>query len=402
MYEDLVVLSADWSSNPKTRCVYRADCARAVVCREDEPRKGWTLRSLLDRARAVAESEYSVLVTIDVVLGVPISYLNMARKVAMWRNVSTFIDWLAACPEGEFWLEVTKPQNWSPARPFFGIPPEGGRGSLSAFSENATCDLKRKIDSKTGAKSPFLVCGIPGTVGAGSRSVWKELKPLLTRDRDFGIWPFDGDGTIQGLFQTRSIIIAEMYPALCYGIALSDRMPSLMMRLAKRHKIERRRAVETLSRAEWVTEMNATISGQNEAIGKGDNDDDNFDAMMTAAAVLRVVRQKPGMLAQCDPEIRAVEGGMLLAAAIDWNRRRKGQSVPRVGVRNSNVMGPQGGALAQFRCPIDGCGKVFNGSRGGWDAHVGSRRMHPNWHPDVTNAADRRECFKDEFPEFFD
>jgi hypothetical protein len=55
-----------------------------------------------------------------------------------------------------------------------------------------------------------------------------------------------------------------------------------------------------------------------------------------------------------------------------------------------------------YPCPIPGCRKVFNGSRGGWDGHVGALRVHPNWQPHITNHGDRLEAFRTEFKGFFD
>jgi hypothetical protein len=55
----------------------------------------------------------------------------------------------------------------------------------------------------------------------------------------------------------------------------------------------------------------------------------------------------------------------------------------------------------RYPCPIAGCPKVFEGSRGGWDAHVGSLRTHPNWYPGLRSAEDRKNAFENEFPEFF-
>ncbi len=52
----------------------------------------------------------------------------------------------------------------------------------------------------------------------------------------------------------------------------------------------------------------------------------------------------------------------------------------------------------EYRCPIPGCTKVFHGTRGGWDAHVASWRMHPHWHPDVTDGEERKRRFKGEYP----
>ena len=54
------------------------------------------------------------------------------------------------------------------------------------------------------------------------------------------------------------------------------------------------------------------------------------------------------------------------------------------GVGSRHEAAPHGGP--RYPCPIPGCTKVFHGTRGGWDAHVASWRMHRHWHPDVINA----------------
>ena len=59
----------------------------------------------------------------------------------------------------------------------------------------------------------------------------------------------------------------------------------------------------------------------------------------------------------------------------------------------------QSGAPASvaYRCPIPGCAKVFYGSRGGWDAHIEWLRMHPNWHPGITDRTERKRLFRCEY-----
>jgi hypothetical protein len=56
---------------------------------------------------------------------------------------------------------------------------------------------------------------------------------------------------------------------------------------------------------------------------------------------------------------------------------------------------------AAYRCPIPGCEKVFHGSRGGWDGHVGSRRVHPDWHPEIEDSDERKRLFRSEFGHWF-
>ena len=54
-----------------------------------------------------------------------------------------------------------------------------------------------------------------------------------------------------------------------------------------------------------------------------------------------------------------------------------------------------------YSCPIPGCQKVFNGSRGGWDAHIASPKKHPEWHPEIDDPRDRKARFKTEFSSWF-
>ena len=75
------------------------------------------------------------------------------------------------------------------------------------------------------------------------------------------------------------------------------------------------------------------------------------------------------------------------------DRAAGGTATPR------NTSSPSGGT--EYRCPIPGCSKVFHGSRGGWDAHVASIRLHPAWYPDVSNPEERKRIFKHEYADWF-
>ena len=82
-------------------------------------------------------------------------------------------------------------------------------------------------------------------------------------------------------------------------------------------------------------------------------------------------------------------------------------SFPR-GDRGSGKRTPRGanrGAVRDsarvFRCPIRGCSKDFVNTRGGWDGHVGSVQVHPDWHPELRSAEERKRQFEIEFRDFF-
>jgi hypothetical protein len=69
--------------------------------------------------------------------------------------------------------------------------------------------------------------------------------------------------------------------------------------------------------------------------------------------------------------------------------------------RSSPKVSSAADALKRCQCPIPGCGKVYQGSRGGWDAHVGSLRIHPSWHPELQSEEDRKHTYRTEFADFF-
>ena len=78
--------------------------------------------------------------------------------------------------------------------------------------------------------------------------------------------------------------------------------------------------------------------------------------------------------------------------------RRQAGSLIRHGSGVGSRREPAPHRGLEYRCPIPGCTKVFRGTRGGWDAHVASWRMHPDWHPDVTDGEARKRRFRREYP----
>jgi hypothetical protein len=77
---------------------------------------------------------------------------------------------------------------------------------------------------------------------------------------------------------------------------------------------------------------------------------------------------------------------------------------PRGGVSVRSAPGggsSRDGLSRKYSCPNPGCDKVYRGSRGGWDSHVGSLRIHPSWHPELHDEADRKQRYRLEFPDFF-
>lgn len=303
-------VSADWSKNSNKRAVHVADVTNRRIWWEDRP--DWTLESLLDFSRGL-RSGGPVLVGLDMVFGLPAGYWAEALKVARWRESSSFLDWLGRLdPASSVFKRAWSAEDWSVNRPFFNVPK--GKGGLHSVTSQVPGGMLRPIDKATGAKPMFAVSGIPGTVGSGTRDLWMELIPLLKEDRDFAVWPFEGE--LETLLERRSIVLAESYPGLAYAVALADSLPTNRLVVAKTRREPREKACDLLERAEWVGRAGVELGD----LGPVRADEDPFDSHFMAAAALRcLVEGRP----LCDPNWvdATAEGGMLLAGPVDVERR---------------------------------------------------------------------------------
>ncbi|MCY3969010.1 MAG: hypothetical protein OXG74_03685 [Acidobacteria bacterium] len=403
-------VSADWSKDPRKRSVYVADLSERLIYRE--ARSGWALPSLMALARQLSK-QGSVLVGVDLVLGVPQSYWKLVLAESRYGQPATFIDCLSGLGDNGGFFDPSKRvydhREWRVERPWFHVP--RGPGGLTSFKEKADDGFLRRIDHATGAKPLFVVSGIPGTVGSGTRDFWRELSTCLASDRDFVVWPFDG--RLAELLRTNRIVLAETYPGLAYGAALASDLPTERFAIGKTKPEERNRACDLLAEAAWIDAHGVRLG----ELAPARDDEDDFDAHLTAAAVLRCYLDGTPVVDEewVDP---IAEGSMLLAGPVDPNRRSKALSAPgsrsaqaglhlqapvattrKQRIRQSPQPAPR--QKTDYSCPIPGCTKVFHGSRGGWDAHVASPRKHPGWYADVKSPQVRKELFKRDFGNWF-
>jgi hypothetical protein len=169
--------------------------------------------------------------------------------------------------------------------------------------------LLRQIELRTGAKPVFALSGIPGSVGSGSRALWRELVPLVARpDRGFRLWPFEGD--LRTLAAANAIILAEVYPRAAYAVALEELLPAWPRSLAKTHATVRASALHDLQQARWLEQAELELCG----VAEAQAGEDDFDALMTAAALARLlVEGRPLAGELVDAE---AEGGILGTGAI--------------------------------------------------------------------------------------
>lgn len=392
------ILCADWGKEPHKRAVYVADVASRIVRRLASDL--WSFGTVLGAAEQWT-NHGPVLLTFDAPLGVPQSYLAALKRQLPNEELESFLSFLRfACRSPRYFEATYSAADWRVERPFFAVPPgPGGRKGYQDAAATQEVELWRAIDLLTRANTLFAKSGIPGSVGSATCALWHEIGNHLKIDRNFCLWPFEGE--LGQLLESWPVVVGEIYPRAAYATALSavrsaQRPP---LSLAKTDGDVRRRAIYQLLCAEWVISGQVTILNVEEALGN----EDDFDACLTAAALLRCVLE--GLpLDSVRPDLGISEGGMLGTAVIDFSHPElslKCDARPQTVIGGSQAGNPNAATSYNRPCPISACAWMFKGSRGGWDAHIGSIRKYPQWHPELTAPESRKKQFKLEFPEFF-
>ena len=295
------IIAVDWSKDPRKRAAYRADLSSRVISR-----LGFdgTFAHLLRYAAALTPP---VLIGVDAAIGFP---------AAAWERLGSrpgrvpvnFIDYLfGPSLPADFFEAVSTPAEWSPLRPFV-RPPPGQRWSLKAFEEASSDGFYRQIDKRLHANPIFVTSGIPGSVGSGTRALWRELIELAGV-LPYSVWPFHGP--LSSLLESGKPVVAEIYPKACYGIALSGTLPARLTTVFKTRLPARQATLGALLAARWVAREGVVVEGVDAAM----QNEDDFDALISTAALTRLHLEDAPM--ESPGTVDAVaEGGVLGAASV--------------------------------------------------------------------------------------
>ena len=223
------IICADWSKDSARRAAYVAEVPARLVKRLGQG--PFTLKSLVDAAAGYSRAG-SVLVGIDAPLGAPRSLLAVTHKELGLPPTATFLDWLtkaAAWPS--FFSRAVEGEPWSPLRPFFRVTPGAdARNRMFRAMRDRGVEPLRDVDTVTAAKSPFILAGIPGSVGSSVADLWPALSGVLAnRPGDVRCWPFDQAQPETG---ATGVVLAEIYPRTLYAAALATEPPPFRARLA--------------------------------------------------------------------------------------------------------------------------------------------------------------------------
>lgn len=305
----------------------------------------WNLKGLLRLGAEWAESVGPVIIGVDVALGVPSAYLkSWNHDKCDGSQAENFTDWLCSVPKALLRKKTksstrcyTRPVEWSVGDPFFNLTknpePKGDHpGVFTELVKSVNRDghnlLYRRVDQSTGAQ-PLWALNKGGSVGSGTRDFWKDLRKELKRpERTFRVWPFKHSDV--NPMESQGITLAETYPALAYAVALASTLappPSRLVQIRKTDgkKKNRRQEVCRLVKANsWFKDTSWDAPHKlNDALEGAHRNEDHFDSILTALAVIRCLRQQPERLfGRVDPIAEGgmvdpiAEGGMLLAAAV--------------------------------------------------------------------------------------
>jgi len=142
---------------------------------------------------------------------------------------------------------------------------------------------------------------------------------VLTPDRSFSIWPFEG--SLATLLTRQSTILPEVNPAIAYTAALREKLPATVLRIAKTKRPVREKALAMLRESHWVARQDVWLSDLDAEL----NSEDDFDAADDGAALLRCTLEGSAL---DSPELddSLCEGGILLASLADlrskWQQLR--------------------------------------------------------------------------------
>ena len=303
------ILCADWAKDAGKRAVWAADVDERTIGRVAAPDR-WTFWSLIEYAKRLRRPS---LVAMDVVLGVPHPYFERLREVCGWEDSSSFTDWLPrAVRTAGFFDTASNVGEWAIARPFFAMP--RGVGARRSFVQAAGFDLLRGVDRQCRGNPAFVVSGVPGSVGSATRALWQELAPMLESKRAFRVWPFEGE--LDRLLRETPITVGEMYPRIAYAVAVAEELPARSEAPRRKDRRSVREAwLSRLQSASWIHGGGVTIADVASALAS----EDDFDALFTAAALLRCVVENVPLPAHL-VDGRA-EGGILGTEGVQWAHR---------------------------------------------------------------------------------
>lgn len=306
MNKPALVYHADWSSHAANRWCAKATLGGYGRYTASEPVRVGDLKKLIGNLRAEAGEHRTVFAGFDFPIGVPAHYAKRA-------GISKFRDFLAKLGlEGwkDFYSVCEEHEQISVHRPFYpnqSLARHKQQHLLDAHDAETMLDLLRICER--GGNGQRQACSLFWTLGAKSVGKaalkgWEHVLVPALKDNSVRLWPFDGK--LESLFKPGKTVIAETYPAECYGWFPGDPLPS-------KTDIKSRQnfGSQLLS---WADANGVVIEPRlRTAIETGfpDGEDDAFDAVVGLFGMLQVCKGQRSSGEPNERLIRNVEGWIL-------------------------------------------------------------------------------------------
>ncbi len=314
MNQPSLIAHADWGTNPRKRW-------QAVASRTADGRYHVTAAepvgdtaTWLDRLRQRADPGGSILLGLDLPLGVPLA----------WAQRAGVADFAALLPQlgRDDWVDLyrpaVRPDEISLHRPFYPYRPGGTRHQhlLDGLGLNNKDELYRVCDrghAGRGRAAPLFWTLGAKAVGKAAITAWRDvLGPALRERKDVVLWPFAG--TLDELLQDGLIVVAETYPAEFYSHFALSFPPGPDGKRGKR--VQASRAATAPALLDWVAANPVSLdAGLRDLLldgfGPEKAGEDPFDATVGLLGMLNVVLGGRPSLEPADDDIRQIEGWIL-------------------------------------------------------------------------------------------
>ena len=299
------IFHADWGTAPNKRWGSEAVFGSDGRCTAYAPKPVTNHTDLILSMRRKVGENGCALVGFDFPIVVPARYASAAR-------IEEFKSFLLGLGTG-VWIDffdcAEVPAEISIHRPFYPFKPGGTKQAhvLTALGLQNIDDLLRQCERKQNGRR--AACALFWTLGAnqvgkGAIVGWRDvLAPALRDDKNVALWPFDG--RLDDLLQPGKIVIAETYPAECYGWFFSEP-------LRGKGKLEARRGVGPHF-LNWAINRGVALEDSlRSKIEAGfPEGDDAFDAVVGLFGMIEIVTGRRQAGDPSDNGIRKLEGWIL-------------------------------------------------------------------------------------------
>jgi hypothetical protein len=301
-----LVYHADWGSKDSKRWCAKATLGSDGRYTASGPRPVGDPSLVLKNLKAEAGEQAIVFAGFDFPIGIPAYYAKRS-------GIASFRGLLAQLGNGDwksFYSVCDSPQEISVFRPFF--PNRSKKGCLPrhlfAAHGVTTVELLLRRCEK-GGNGRKQACSLFWTLGGkqvGKAAIigWRDILVPSIQEHSVRLWPFDGELTI--LFGRGNVVVAETYPAECYGWFPGDPLRS-------------KKDIE--SRGEFGSRMLSWANAKAVSIeqnlhgaikaGFPNGGDDAFDAVVGLFGMLQVCIGQRESGEPSEPMIHEIEGWIL-------------------------------------------------------------------------------------------